>query len=40
MESFIPATKHIWRWTGFNMGLDLIVDYNNFKIGLKRNIPG
>jgi BTB/POZ domain-containing protein 13 len=38
--AFFLDVKHIWRWTGFNMGLDLIVDYNNFSLTLKRNMPG
>lgn len=29
---------HMWRWTGFNSGLDLIVTYDNHKLTLKRNI--
>ena len=27
----------MWRWTGFNMGLDLIVTYDNFTLSLRRN---
>ena len=30
----------MWRWTGFNMGLDLIVNYDNFGLSLKRNQHG
>jgi len=30
--------QHVWRWTGFNSGLDLIVTYDNYKLTLKRNI--
>jgi len=30
--------QHMWRWTGFNSGLDLIVTYDSFKLTLKRNI--
>ena len=33
-------TKHVWRWTGFNHGLDLVVEYNNLNLAVKRNIPG
>lgn len=29
---------HTWRWTGFNMGLDIIVTYENFKLSIKRNL--
>lgn len=29
--------QHMWRWTGFNSGLDLIVTYENFSLRLKRN---
>ena len=29
---------HMWRWTGFNMGLDLIVTFDNFGITLKRSL--
>ena len=25
----------MWRWTGFNSGLDLIVTYDSFKLTLK-----
>ena len=28
----------MWRWTGFNSGLDLIVTYDSFRLTLKRNI--
>jgi hypothetical protein len=31
--------QHMWRWTGFNAGLDLIVTYDKFKLTLKRNNP-
>lgn len=32
--------QHMWRWTGFNAGLDLIVTYDNYKLTLKRsNLP-
>ena len=34
------GTKHVWRWTGFNHGLDLVVEYNNLNLTVKRNIPG
>ena len=27
----------MWRWTGFNMGLDLIVTFDNYTLTLKRN---
>ena len=27
--------QHMWRWTGFNSGLDLIVTYDSFKLTLK-----
>ena len=30
--------QHMWRWTGFNMGLDLIVTYDNGNLSLKRNL--
>lgn len=29
---------HIWRWTGFNMGLDLIVTFDNYTVSLKRSL--
>jgi len=29
--------QHMWRWTGFNSGLDLIVTYDSFRLTLKRN---
>ena len=32
--------KHVWRWTGFNHGLDLVVEYSNLNLTVKRNIPG
>jgi hypothetical protein len=32
--------QHMWRWTGFNAGLDLIVTYDSYKLTLKRsNLP-
>ena len=34
------GTKHVWRWTGFNHGLDLVIEYSNLNLALKRNIPG
>ena len=34
------GTKHVWRWTGFNHGLDLVIEYSNLNLTLKRNIPG
>ena len=30
--------QHMWRWTGFNSGLDLIVTYDNFRLSMKRNL--
>ncbi|XP_040571309.1 germ cell-less protein-like 1 [Lepeophtheirus salmonis] len=32
-----PNISALWRWTGFNMGLDLIVHYEDGVISLKRN---
>jgi len=29
--------QHMWRWTGFNAGLDLIVSYEHYRITVKRN---
>jgi len=29
--------QHMWRWTGFNSGLDLIVSYEHYRITIKRN---
>jgi len=29
--------QHMWRWTGFNGGLDLIVTYEHYKLTLKRS---
>jgi len=29
--------QHMWRWTGFNSGLDLIVTYDSYRLSLKRN---
>ena len=34
------GTKHVWRWTGFNHGLDLVIEYSNLNLTLKRNISG
>jgi len=34
----MSGQQHMWRWTGFNMGLDLIVTYDNGNLSLKRNI--
>ena len=30
----------MWRWTGFNQGLDLIVTFDHFTLTLKRNHGG
>ncbi len=27
----------MWRWTGFNMGLDLIVTYDRHSLAIRRN---
>lgn len=29
---------HMWRWTGFNMGLDLIITFDNYCVSLKRSL--
>merc|ERR1719383_819631 len=29
--------QHMWRWTGFNSGLDLIITYDHYRLSLKRN---
>jgi BTB/POZ domain-containing protein 13 len=29
--------QHMWRWTGFNSGMDLIVTYENYRLTLKRS---
>jgi len=29
--------QHMWRWTGFNSGLDLIITYENYRLTLKRS---
>merc|ERR1719266_1483964 len=29
---------HMWRWTGFNMGLDLIITFDNYVISMKRSL--
>jgi len=34
----VEGQQHMWRWTGFGMGLDLIVTYNVGFISLKRNL--
>ncbi len=28
----------MWRWTGFNMGLDLIITYDNGNLSVKRSL--
>jgi hypothetical protein len=28
----------MWRWTGFNMGVDLIVTFDNWNLSLKRSL--
>ncbi len=33
----LGGQQHMWRWTGFNMGLDLIVTYDRHCLSLKRN---
>lgn len=30
--------QHIWRWTGFNSGLDIIITYDNYRLTMKRNL--
>ena len=32
---YFISGQHMWRWTGFNSGLDLIVTYDSFKLTLK-----
>ena len=29
--------QHMWRWTGFHMGMDLVITYDNHVITIKRN---
>ncbi|XP_023346472.1 germ cell-less protein-like 1 isoform X2 [Eurytemora carolleeae] len=29
--------QHMWRWTGFNSGMDLIITYENYRLTLKRS---
>ena len=28
----------MWRWTGFNMGLDLIITFDNWNLSVKRSL--
>ena len=28
----------MWRWTGFNMGLDLIVTFDDWHLSIKRSL--
>ena len=28
----------MWRWTGFNSGLDLIITYDKYRLSMKRNM--
>ena len=28
----------MWRWTGFNMGVDLIVTFDNWNLTMKRSL--
>lgn len=30
--------QHMWRWTGFNMGVDLIVTFDNWNLSMKRSL--
>ena len=30
--------QHMWRWTGFNMGLDLIVTFDDWHLSIKRSL--
>ena len=30
--------QHMWRWTGFNSGLDLIITYDKYRLSMKRNM--
>ena len=34
----ISGQQHMWRWTGFNMGVDLIVTFDNWNLSLKRSL--
>ena len=36
----VEGQQHMWRWTGFNMGLDLIVNFDRDTLTLKRNMTG
>ena len=38
LTSFLPADQHMWRWTGFNSGLDLIITYDKYRLSMKRNM--
>lgn len=33
----LAGSHHVWRWTGFHMGLDLILTFDNFQLSIKRN---
>ena len=33
-----PSDQHMWRWTGFNSGLDLIITYDKYRLSMKRNM--
>merc|ERR1719495_2023470 len=30
--------QHMWRWTGFNSGLDLIITYDKYRLSMKRSM--
>ena len=34
----IGGQQHMWRWTGFNMGLDLIVTFDDWHLSIKRSL--
>ncbi|KAJ9578457.1 hypothetical protein L9F63_005327, partial [Diploptera punctata] len=36
-RTLVSAGEHVWRWTGFNMGLDLIWSCNTRNLRVKRN---
>lgn len=36
-RTLVNAGEHVWRWTGFNMGLDLIWSCSTHTLRVKRN---
>ena len=38
LTNSLSSDQHMWRWTGFNSGLDLIITYDKYRLSMKRNM--